>query len=115
MTRQASKSDNKNENVTVVSNAPLDPLPELGMTPAAAAAAPTSPQLVGEAAALQEAEPNPEAPPLKWYRVLNDKQFTSITGFRATMRAGKEINETMYNIQSLIKQGIKLEEIESPV
>jgi|HubBroStandDraft_4_1064222.scaffolds.fasta_scaffold68939_3 hypothetical protein len=52
----------------------------------------------------------PAGPKPKMFRVLNGG-MVMINNVRATLRAGKEVSSTAYDIAYLRRQGIKLEEI----
>lgn len=111
----AAAATNDEEKLQVLSHTPVEKMPEEAgtMTGAAANAAPRPPEEKQPAKALQQAEPEAVelAPKPTWYRVLHDKKITGSTGFRATVRAGKELSSHMYNIKKLRAQGVKLEEI----
>ena len=109
----------EDEHVTTLSNAPLDPVPEMGgeMTAAAAdaVAALNPPRDLGVAKALVDAEPEtlaPEAPAVQWFRVLADQYVMGAAGVRVKLRAGKELSSSQYNVARLKAQGVRLEPIE---
>lgn len=59
--------------------------------------------------ALDE-QPAVEAPPVPRYRVLKEKQV-ALQGHRFTLKQGKEIDASNYNIELLKRYGVELERI----
>lgn len=100
------------EEVTTLSQSPVEQMPEEAgtMTGATAAVAPKVPEHKGPAKAVAEPVAGP-VKQVKYYRVLNDRSITGSTGFRARIRAGKEFNDTQYNPARLKAQGVQLVEI----
>lgn len=93
----------------VIGNHTLEPIPEQGLTEAAAAA--MSPVFdKGEAKGLTESTDAPKIKVVR-YRVLEDRNISS-NGSRALMRAGKEFDDRQYNPEHLKRQGVKIEKIE---
>lgn len=99
-----------NEQIQTLSNADVDPLPEQGLTQAAADAAPKEPTERAPAKALQQSQERPTAE-VKYFRVQADRMVMGSVGTRARLRAGKVVSTTTYNINRLKQQGVQLQEI----
>lgn len=113
MARQPLKRSDETEDVQSISNTPVEPMPEQsGSMTAALADAMKPAEPKGSAKALQQ--PPKANAQVRYYRVLADRYFMGASGFRAKMRAGKEISSVHYNIRQLQQQGVQLEEIEAP-
>lgn len=116
MARQPKANDKKKEeNVTVLSNEPIEEVPDRPgeMTTAASAAAPHDPVNKGVARGVGEASANAQPKAVQWYRVLVTKRIKGMTGFRAVLNAGKELNDQQYNVKQLKAQGVQLEKIDA--
>jgi len=81
-----------------------------GVIPAQAPRASSQQALVVGNAVRAERE---GAPKSRTYRVVNGGHVV-ISGFRVAMRAGKLIENTQYDVQGLIDQGLVLDEINPP-
>jgi hypothetical protein len=95
--------DESQEKIETINHAPVESIPDQGMTRAAQI---TPVYEKGSAVA----EPSDVKTKHKVYRVLADKNISS-NGARALLRAGKEFDDRTYNPISLMRQGVKLEEI----
>jgi hypothetical protein len=109
MARQPNRTEDDDAKVETLSHTPVEPIPEeAGLMTEAAMSAVREPEFKGDAKALDVER---EEVPVKWYRVLADKNITGASGFRARMRAGKEFSNIMFNPQKLRAQGVQFEEI----
>ena len=77
------------------------------MTPGGASGVP---QIASEVRAETPAAVQKEQPKVRRYRVLNGGTIVD-KGMRMTLRAGKELDERTYDVATLKRQGIRLEEL----
>jgi hypothetical protein len=72
----------------------------------------TGNEVIGDATRRRNPEAEAAAPKRRYYRVTKGAVVRDpTTGFRARIRDGKELDDANYDIASLMRQGVKLEEI----
>ncbi len=87
--------------------APIAPSAEKANTLTASHLGSNAPEIVASAVDPEELAASPT---VRRYLVEAEKNI-SHNGIRSILRAGKEIDESNYNIEQLRKQGVKLTEI----
>jgi hypothetical protein len=104
------KAVKEKEEVRVLSQAPVEAMPEeAGTMTQAAANAVAEPQMKHPAKAFARQTGKGEA--VQYFRVTAERRIMGATGFRAKLHAGKVVNTTTYNISKLRSQGVPLQEI----